>query len=195
MVARARHYLTLVETTINPLDHLGLVRAIANRYASKVSEPFEDLFQEGFIGLLTASRKYDPGKGLAFTTFAYYRIDAAIGRYLSTKTRNVHLREDVARQLRKEDALPVEEGTEAISDLACDGDPASDAAEKEERERIRAVLGSLAPDDRRVVEMRFSDEMTLEQIGDAFGVTREAIRQRLEGIFRTLRIRLGQALS
>jgi len=40
--------------------------------------PFEDVRAYGFEGLLEAHDNYDPGRGVSFSTFAFYRIRGAI---------------------------------------------------------------------------------------------------------------------
>lgn len=66
-VARAR----LVE------EHMGLVRSIAFRYRD-LGLPVEDLVQEGAIGLLTAIDEYDSSRGASFSTYAFWRVRAAV---------------------------------------------------------------------------------------------------------------------
>lgn len=61
--------------------HLPLVYAIARRYA-RANEPFEDLVQEGAIGLLKAIENFDPERGMCFSTFAYPIITHQITHYL-----------------------------------------------------------------------------------------------------------------
>ena len=39
---------------------------------------FEDLVSLGQVGLAEAARQCEPGRGVAFTTFAYYRVRCAI---------------------------------------------------------------------------------------------------------------------
>lgn len=58
----------------------GLVRSIALKYAGRVPRGFEldDLISYGQIGLNEAARDFDPSRGFAFTTFAYYRIRGAM---------------------------------------------------------------------------------------------------------------------
>lgn len=46
-----------------------LVAKIAHNYTG-AGIPFDDLFQEGCIGLITAASKFDPNKGCRFATFA-----------------------------------------------------------------------------------------------------------------------------
>jgi RNA polymerase primary sigma factor len=59
------------------------------------------------------------------------------------------------------------------------------------REQLRAILKSLNPRERRVLEMRFGlkdgQSHTLEEVGQAFGVTRERIRQIEAKALRKLR--------
>lgn len=54
-----------------------LVEAVARRFNAS-GEPFEDLVQEGFLGLLSALEHYDPGKGVKFSTYATHFVAGAI---------------------------------------------------------------------------------------------------------------------
>lgn len=48
----------------------GLVRKIAHRVSHQCSEPYEDLEQIGYIGLIRAIERFDPSQGCAFSSFA-----------------------------------------------------------------------------------------------------------------------------
>ena len=65
------------------------------------------------------------------------------------------------------------------------------------REDIEAALGSLPERDRKVIELRFGllgeAPCTLEEVGRAFGVTRERIRQIENNTLKRLECRLGPA--
>jgi RNA polymerase sigma-B factor len=54
-----------------------LVESVARRFVAS-GEPFEDLVQEGFLGLLSALEHYDPGKGVKFSTYATHFVAGAI---------------------------------------------------------------------------------------------------------------------
>ncbi len=54
-----------------------LVESVARRFMAS-GEPFEDLVQEGFLGLLSALEHYDPGKGVKFSTYATHFVAGAI---------------------------------------------------------------------------------------------------------------------
>lgn len=67
--------------------NLRLVVSIVKRYTDHA--PFEDLFQEGCIGLKRAAEKFDASKGYKFSTYATQWILQGITRYLSEKTRTI----------------------------------------------------------------------------------------------------------
>ncbi|MFE4107530.1 RNA polymerase sigma factor SigF [Almyronema epifaneia] len=48
----------------------GLVRKIAHRVSHQCSEPYEDLEQIGYLGLIRAIERFDPTQGCAFSSFA-----------------------------------------------------------------------------------------------------------------------------
>lgn len=48
----------------------GLVRKIAHRVCYQCVEPYEDLEQIGYIGLIRAIERFDPTQGCAFSSFA-----------------------------------------------------------------------------------------------------------------------------
>jgi len=53
-----------------------LVKAVVwKRYAKKPSELYDDLVQEGVIGLLEAIDAYDPAKGTVFSGFVWSMVD------------------------------------------------------------------------------------------------------------------------
>jgi RNA polymerase sigma factor for flagellar operon FliA len=62
------------------MQHQDYVRSLARGIAKKLPKhvDFEDLVSLGQIGLAEAARQYEPGRGVAFTTFAYYRVRGAI---------------------------------------------------------------------------------------------------------------------
>jgi RNA polymerase primary sigma factor len=57
--------------------NLGLVRLVAQRYRDR-GVPYEDLVQEGVIGLVRAVEKFDHRRGLKFSTYAVWWIRRAL---------------------------------------------------------------------------------------------------------------------
>lgn len=70
--------------------NIRLVMSIARRYTCK-SLSFEDLVQEGVIGLLEAVNKFDAGRGNRFSTYATYWIRQAIVRAIEKQDRMIRL--------------------------------------------------------------------------------------------------------
>ena len=66
-------------------DHLPLARKLAWRYVGR-GEPLDDLVQVGALGLLRASDRFDPDRGVSFGTFAAVVIDGEIRRHLRAST-------------------------------------------------------------------------------------------------------------
>jgi RNA polymerase sigma-B factor len=61
--------------------HAPLVESIARRF-TRSGEPFDDLVQEGYLGLLSALENYSLDKGVKFSTYATHFVAGAIRHYL-----------------------------------------------------------------------------------------------------------------
>ena len=70
--------------------NIRLVMSIARRYTCK-SLTFEDLVQEGILGLLEAINKFDANRGNRFSTYATYWIRQAIVRAIEKQDRLIRL--------------------------------------------------------------------------------------------------------
>ena len=99
LAARARRGDHVARTKLVE-EHMGLVRSIAFRYRD-LGLPVEDLVQEGAIGLLTAVDDYDGGRGASFSTFAFWRVRAAITHALTAHGRLVRVPRPVLERRRQ----------------------------------------------------------------------------------------------
>ena len=79
--------------------HLGLVRAVAERYSGYGLE-FDDLVQEGSIGLLAAIEGYDPARGVSFASYAGFSVRRAIRRALTEQSRLIRLPKQIVERRR-----------------------------------------------------------------------------------------------
>jgi RNA polymerase sigma-B factor len=69
---------------------MPLVRSIARRHVGK-GEELEDLVQVGYVGLLKASDRFDPGREVAFATFAAPVIEGEIRHHLRDRSAPVRI--------------------------------------------------------------------------------------------------------
>ena len=100
------------------LQYRNLVESIARRFIAS-GEPLDDLIQEGYIGLITATDLYNAGKGVKFTTYATHFIIGQIKHALRDRGKIIKepawLQELNHRMTRVIDALRQELGTQPTS--------------------------------------------------------------------------------
>jgi RNA polymerase sigma factor (sigma-70 family) len=99
LAARARRGDHVARTKLVE-EHMGLVRSVAFRYRD-LGLPVEDLVQEGAIGLLTAIDDYDSSRGASFSTYAFWRVRAAVTHALTAHGQLVRLPRPVLERRRQ----------------------------------------------------------------------------------------------
>ena len=196
-------------------QHLDLVQAIARKVKKTLgaSIEYDDLVAYGSKGLVEAADRYDARPGVAFTTFAYYRIRGAMfdglrtmgwysradyARYRAEERANEYLQSHADRAAEggagdgassKADAAEtlaavaqVLSGVaavhitslEAASTVADQTFAAPDAAIDTGRlgKRVREAITKLPDKERRLLEMYYFEEKTLEDAGGAMGLSK-----------------------
>jgi RNA polymerase sigma factor (sigma-70 family) len=126
---------------------------------------YDDLFQEGRLGIMRALEDFDPGRSRNFFKFAKWHIQTRIRRYLMKEMR------------RRE--IPMAEPP-----LSDDQIVESALGQMERLEEQRVIMGALdfLPDNaRRVIFLRFgldgSVPRTCQQVGQQLGISRQRVQQ------------------
>ncbi len=216
--------------------NLRLVISIAQRYRHS-GIPFEDLIQEGNLGLLKSVDKFDYRRGYKFSTYATWWIRQAVSRSVADDSRvvrvPVHAHETAQRLMKAYEAyesttgrlptltylsetvdvplgkvrtfmrstfetIPITElaevgliPTESMDDYLVP-DPYIAACEHEFSRNLEDMLDQLDTNQARIIRMRFGlfglEELTLDDIGRQFELTRERIRQIETQALKALRI-------
>jgi RNA polymerase primary sigma factor len=132
-------------------------------------ESIDDLVSDGNLSLMRAVEKFDYGRGNKFSTYATWAIMKNFAR--SIPDEKTHKQ----RYMTGHDEL-----FDAKADVRTDEQEVLAAADAA-RARVNRLLDHLDARTREVIRMRTgldgSEEMTLEQIGQHFGITKERVRQ------------------
>lgn len=80
-----------IRNDVNYIEsHMYIAKILARRYANR-NIPYEDLVQEGYVGLIKAQGKYDPSFGTKFSTYATWWVKQSIIEALTNKSRLIRL--------------------------------------------------------------------------------------------------------
>jgi RNA polymerase sigma factor (sigma-70 family) len=149
----------------------GLVRVIAGKYA-RYGVQYDDLVQEGMIGLWEAQRRYDPEKGASLATYAGFWIKKRILLFLD-------------RELR-EKASPLPDN---LRDELTDVETPASASE--------SLPETMFPPDmpeteRSILRLQFEQNHSLSEVASRLGKSREWVRQRRQMALRRIRRSMGE---
>jgi len=208
-------------------SNLSFVVKVASEYRN-LGLPFEDLLNEGNLGLIEAAHRYDASKGTKFITYAIWWIRKSILKALSEHSNMVRVpnyqlkkvreirdaenslrrslgrkpkREEISVRLSKsvnkidqvlqlklrEVSLDDKVGKDrdsSISEYLVDNNsesPEDDLIRREANSLVSEALAFLTEQERTVVTFRFGlaggPPLTLKEIGENMGISRERVRQ------------------
>jgi len=148
--------------------NLRLVHKLASQHL-QVGHTIEELKSDAHISLMRAVEKFDYGRGFKFSTYATWAIVKNFARSIPDEnTRKVRFMTGHDEMLDHS----IDDGTDEAELLA---------SAEQAKSRVSRLLDVLDPRTREVIRMRTGidgrEEMTLEEIGHHFGITKERVRQ------------------
>jgi RNA polymerase sigma factor (sigma-70 family) len=160
-------------------SNMRLVVAIAKKHAAQTDNFFE-LLSDGNMSLLRAVEKFDYSRGNKFSTYASWAIMKNFARSIPEEKRR-----------RERYVTGHEEMFETAADTRSDEQEIVSAVEQK-KHQVNRLLEYLEPRERQIVRMRngldnYSENMTLEEIGQQLGITKERVRQLNVRIMNKLR--------
>src|SRR5215470_6449544 len=70
--------------------HKSLASHLARRFANR-GEPFDDLLQVAYLGMLKAVERFDPDRNLEFSTFATATVEGELKRHFRDRTWSIRV--------------------------------------------------------------------------------------------------------
>lgn len=194
------------------MQHQNLVHKIAQRWV-RSNITFNDLVQEGNLGLLEAANRFDPSRGTQFSTYATPWVKKFIRAYVADFKCSIAVsptsKNDFISQVDLEDgmdSLPIQEKSHSdLSDLmhfflekehsfiCFKESPEENTSTHEALKALNKAIDKLSTREARIIRQHFGlggeIPQTLEEIGDG-EVCRERVRQIEEIAMRKIRRRL-----
>jgi len=178
-------------------SNMGFVFSRAEKFYGNFLA-LEDRIQDGVEGLIKAINRFDVNKGYKFITYASQWINNAIRR-------QIHYTELTVRVPTPARSKGITTLTHSIDSVIANDDEGNEysyadflCTEEDDHimldwDKVELLYNNLSERDRYIIKRRLytDDPLTLKEIGDQFGITRERIRQRQEASLTTLRNKLN----
>lgn len=140
---------------------------------------FDDLIQEGYIGLMVSASKYDPNieNAAQFSTYAVFWIRQKVSRFLSQKNTNEET------SLNK--AVGEEETGELIEFIADEYDSYGEVMDKVYNEQLHNELNQVMNTyctlkEREIIKLKYgwngANELTYKEVGTILGINGDRVK-------------------
>lgn len=167
-------------------DNRSLVEWSVSRYLDRhvvSGAEREDLVSWGLLGLFSAARAFDPGRGLRFSTLAALAIERSIARgaMQASSRRNQTLSLDESLNDTSGD------GETRWAEMIPDEGAQRDMTRTEDLTLLRRAMTSLRPNQQQLIQEHFFQGHSLADLARQWGTTRQAVAGQLRRALRTLR--------
>jgi len=159
-----------------------------------VKQDLDDLIGYGMIGLVEAARKYQPNRGVEFTTFAYPRVNGAIydgvsklswmsrSRYKRLMREKANAEADETNETNESSEKVAADELPNVSSLdpesaqnlvASDDETAAHRVARREEEKILGTLIEQLPNrEKRLITIIYIEDRTLQEASERLGISK-----------------------
>lgn len=179
-------------------SNMRFVYRVACKYQSS-RIPFEDLLNEGLVGLTLAIDRFDPNSGNTFLTYAVFWIRARITMHIRDKSRLIRKSANMTDSKKYPDIKTLElshkfDGDifsieEKIEQTQFDS-PESELEVNDVRRMIEDLINELDPIDQEIIKRHYGFTGAIETcsgIAASNGYSKERIRQRHMKVLQNFR--------
>lgn len=177
------------QESVDPSEHIKLARHLASkalkRFDKKSQTLDHDIYGEAMLGLVLAAKTYDTSQK-SFATWAQYKIRGRIKNYIEKecKYRSKRISLDaVINDTEQSDCVNISEDefltaqqTNAMNDYMSCSVTSCESESAHEMCEIYEALEHVGGREREIILLR-AQGLTLAEIGERFGFSRERIRQ------------------
>jgi RNA polymerase sigma-B factor len=158
--------------------HMPLARSLAVQYRH-AREPLEDLCQVANLGLVKAVDRFDPDRGIAFTSYAVPTILGELKRHFRDRTWTIHVsrsvQESVARVEKATEALRQQLGRypsvrEVGAHCGMSDEEVMEARLAENASRLASLDAPLTRDEGGLADQLGADDVSLDRVEDALWI-------------------------
>lgn len=175
-------------------SNLRFVVTIAKKYRG-YGVPFADLIAEGNIGLVKAAYRFDYRKDNKFISYAIWWIRQSILDCIDRHSETNRIESSELPLIMYESADSGVVSNEVLSSAIYESD--LDELEEYKQEAVKLLINTLSEREAEIIGSYFGlggqDEMTLEEIGKKYNLTKERIRQIKEKALLKLRVNALQS--
>ena len=163
---------------------------------------WEDIVAIGELALVEAARSFDVEREVPFEAYAWLRVHSAIHNAIM-RERNWHHRaregaykaaavQGEARDREAfSDALVAGMLMNLVGEVSRSGDPEADVVYAQVKTALERALSELSLEDRRLVELHYVKELTLEEAGKELCMGRTTVKARHRGLLKRVTAKLS----
>lgn len=173
---------------INIEEHLGLVHFVVHKMHS-YSMTYDDMLQEGIIGLIKAQDTYDSTKGYEFSTYAIKVIKLHLYRAISQQQNIIRIpayfKDEYKQPISYE--IDVYEDLKLFETLATDYNLEEHVLNKIESEHLYKTINKLKPKEKYVIINHYFNDKSLVEISKELKVSNQYIGELRNNALRKLK--------